>query len=182
MEPARALGIHMTMRGGEANTSGRALPETAKSDFTAFYEQEFTQAARFAWLLVRSSAVAEDLAQEAFVALSRRFEEIDNPRGFVHRVVVNQARTWQRDERRHTLKLARLSREYGPLTPPDVELFDLVGTLPFRQRVVIVTRYWLGWSEAEIAAVLDCRPGTVKSLASRALVRLRMEIDDDDRG
>jgi DNA-directed RNA polymerase specialized sigma24 family protein len=101
MEPARALGIHMTMRGGEANTSGRALPETAKSDFTAFYEQEFTQAARFAWLLVRSSAVAEDLAQEAFVALSRRFEEIDNPRGFVHRVVVNQARTWQAHGRAH---------------------------------------------------------------------------------
>ena len=181
MEPAWVLGIHITVRAGEAITSDSALPETAASDFTAFYEQQFTQAARFAWLLVRSSAVAEDLAQEAFVALSLRFEQIDNPRGFVHRVVVNQARNWQRDQRRQTLKLARLSREYGPLTPPDVELFDLVGTLPYRQRVVIVTRYWLGLSEAEIATVLDCRPGTVKSLASRALVRLRMEIDDDDR-
>jgi DNA-directed RNA polymerase specialized sigma24 family protein len=41
---------------------------------------------------------------------------------------------------------------------------------------VIVTRYWLGWSEAEIAQALNCRPGTVKSLASRALSQLRQEI------
>jgi DNA-directed RNA polymerase specialized sigma24 family protein len=42
---------------------------------------------------------------------------------------------------------------------------------------VIVTRYWAGWSEAEIAEALGCRPGTVKSLASRALDRLRKEVE-----
>jgi len=41
---------------------------------------------------------------------------------------------------------------------------------------VIVGRYWGGWSEAEIANSLGCRPGTVKSLASRALNRLRREV------
>ena len=74
------------------------------------------------------------------------------------------------------LKAVRLSREYGALTPADADLFDLVGTLPYRQRVVIVARYWGGWSEAEIAQVLGCRPGTVKSLASRALTQLRQEV------
>jgi DNA-directed RNA polymerase specialized sigma24 family protein len=44
--------------------------------------------------------------------------------------------------------------------------------------VVIVARYWLGWSEAEIARALDCRPGTVKSLASRALAQLRQEVGE----
>lgn len=165
----------MTMRDSAAPASVAAA---AVSDFAAFYEREFTQVARFAWLLVRSSAVAEDVAQEAFVALHRRFEQIDNPRGFVHQVVVNQARTWQRNERRHTIKVARLSREYRPLAPPDGELFDLVGTLPYRQRVVVVARYWGGWSEAEIAEALGCRPGTVKSLASRALTRLREEVGE----
>ena len=79
---------------------GSDPPRSTGSDFVAFYEHEFTQAARFAWLLVRTSAVAEDLAQEAFVSLYRGFEQIDNPRGFVHRAIVNQARAWQRNERR----------------------------------------------------------------------------------
>jgi len=61
------------------------------------------------------------------------------------------------------------------------ELFDLVGTLPYRQCVVVVARYWLDWSEAEIATALGCRPGTVKSLASRGLARLREEMLADDR-
>lgn len=56
------------------------------------------------------------------------------------------------------------------------ELADVVAALPFRQRAVIVLRYWCDLSEAEIAAALECRPGTVKSLSSRALARLNKEI------
>ena len=156
----------------------RIPPPPVTTDFIAFYEREFTYAARFAWFLVRSSAIAEDLAQEAFVSLYRSRAQIENPRGFVHRSIVNQARGWQRDERRHALKVVRLSQDYGSLSPPDAELFDVVGALPYRQRVVIVARYWLGWSEAEIAQALDCRPGTVKSLASRALAQLRQEVGE----
>ena len=58
----------------------------------------------------------------------------------------------------------------------DAELFDIVKKLPYRQRAVIVTHYWCGWSEAEIALALRCWPGTVKSLASRALARLQQEV------
>jgi len=176
LEPKEALGIRMTVSDRATIVPGSDPPRATGSDFVAFYEHEFTQAARFAWLLVRTSAVAEDLAQEAFVSLYRGFEQIDNPRGFVHRAIVNQARAWQRNEHRRALKAVRLSREYDALTPADADLFDLVGTLPYRQRVVIVARYWGGWSEAEIAHVLGCRPGTVKSLASRALTQLRQEV------
>ncbi len=176
LEPKEALGIRMTVSERATIVPGSDPPRSTGSDFVAFYEHEFTQAARFAWLLVRTSAVAEDLAQEAFVSLYRGFEQIDNPRGFVHRAIVNQARAWQRNERRRALKAVRLRREYDTLTPADADLFDLVGTLPYRQRVVIVARYWGGWSEAEIAHVLGCRPGTVKSLASRALTQLRQEV------
>lgn len=180
MEPLGALGLHMTVQARQAATKASAVPPTAEPDFTTFYEREFTRAARFAWLLVRSSAVAEDLAQEAFIALARQFDLIEDPAAFLHRVLVNQARTWQRNEHRNALKLVRASHDLGPLSPADVDLFDLVGTLPYRQRVVIVARYWLGWSETEIAAALKCRPGTVKSLASRALARLRKEMGDHD--
>jgi RNA polymerase sigma factor (sigma-70 family) len=180
MEPTTLLGIRVAVQSRKADTSGNPRPNAMGSDFAEFYQREFPQATRFAWLLVRSSASAEDLAQEAFVALSRCFDEVDNPRGFVHRVVINQARTWQRNEHRNRLKVLRASQERGTLSAADAELFDLVGALPYRQRVVVVTRYWLGWSEAEIADTLGCRPGTVKSLASRALDRLRKEIAGDD--
>jgi RNA polymerase sigma factor (sigma-70 family) len=56
------------------------------------------------------------------------------------------------------------------------ELLGLVDRLPFRQRTVLVARYWLDLPESEIAALVGCRPGTVKSLASRALTTLRKEL------
>ena len=57
------------------------------------------------------------------------------------------------------------------------ENLDALSRLTYRQRVVLVARYWGDWSEAEIAAALNCRPGTVKSIASRALSRLRTELE-----
>ena len=57
------------------------------------------------------------------------------------------------------------------------ELADAVASLPFRQRAVIVLRYYGGLSEAEIGAALGCRNGTVKSLAARALDRLEKVIE-----
>ena len=56
------------------------------------------------------------------------------------------------------------------------ELDAVVAELPYRQRAVLVLRYWLDLSEADIARSLGCRAGTVKSLHSRALARLRKEL------
>jgi RNA polymerase sigma factor (sigma-70 family) len=53
---------------------------------------------------------------------------------------------------------------------------DVLFRLPYRQRAVLVLRYWGDWSEAEIADALGCRAGTVKTLASRGIARLRKEI------
>jgi RNA polymerase sigma factor (sigma-70 family) len=65
-----------------------------------------------------------------------------------------------------------------PVPARNTELDDLlerIDRLPYRQRAVLVLRYFEDLSEAEIADVLGCRPGTVKSTASRALTRLREE-------
>ena len=145
--------------------------------FGAFYRREYDPAVRLAWLLTGSRPVAEDVAQDAMAAVYRAFERVESPKAYLRRAVVNTARSWHRDERRHQERSTLLAREGRAVDAPDVELLDAITRLPYRQRVVIVARYWGGWSEAEIAQSLGCRRGTVKSLASRALGRLRQEVE-----
>ncbi len=146
------------------------------SDFETFYGDSFAEAVRLAWLLCRSTPVAEDLAQDAFLALQGQFHEVSSPRAWINRAIVNRAHTWHRDESRHEQRLKTMQIDQPGFDHADLDLLDAISDLPYRQRVVVVARYWGGWSEAEIAEVLDCRPGTVKSLASRALSRLRQEV------
>jgi RNA polymerase sigma factor (sigma-70 family) len=68
--------------------------------------------------------------------------------------------------------MPRLALDDRDATGPAGELDDVVSALPDRQRLVVRLRCWEGFSEAEIANVLGCRPPTVKSLAARARDRL----------
>jgi RNA polymerase sigma factor (sigma-70 family) len=144
--------------------------------FAAFYRREYDRAVRLAWLLTSSEMAAEDVVQDAMAGVYRGFARIDAPDAYLRRSVVNLSRTWVRDEHRHRDRASRLERERPVLDAADSELLGIVQGLPYRQRVVIVARYWGGWSEREIAQMLGCRKGTVKSLASRALERLRQEV------
>jgi RNA polymerase sigma-70 factor (sigma-E family) len=148
----------------------------AGEGFPAFYRREHAAALRLAWLLTGSQAAAEDVVQEAMTRVYGAYDRIESPAAYLRRVVVNTARSGQRDERRRQDRVRRQEPAWRSVDPSDGELLELVRQLPYRQRVVIVTRYWGGWSEKEIALALGCRPGTVKSLASRALDRLRAEV------
>jgi RNA polymerase sigma factor (sigma-70 family) len=150
-------------------------PPVPEESFGAFYQREYELAVRLAWLLTGSRPVAEDVAQDAMAAVYCAFERIESPSAYLRRAVVNTARSWHRDERRHQERSSLLARERRTVDARDADLLDAVARLPYRQRVVIIARYRGGWSEAEIAQSLGCRPGTVKSLASRALNRLRRE-------
>jgi RNA polymerase sigma factor (sigma-70 family) len=91
---------------------------------------------------------------------------------------VNVCRSWQRSQQREHARLRRARPR--PDEPGDLgadELLDAVDALPFRQRAVLVLRYYLDLSEADIAQALGCRRGTVKSLASRGLEQLRRVIE-----
>jgi RNA polymerase sigma factor (sigma-70 family) len=161
---------------GAAGVSSAAGVGRAGS-FEDFYRGEFAGSLRLAWLLTGSRPAAEDVVQDAMTGVYRFFDGIEQPGAYLRRAVVNRARSEVRDERRQRERVSFLERKASVLSSADSKLLDLVRDLPYRQRVVIVGRYWGGWSEADIAAVLGCRPGTVKSLASRALARLREEVE-----
>jgi RNA polymerase sigma factor (sigma-70 family) len=156
-----------------------SAPDSDQGGFEEFYRREYLQALRLAWLLTGSRAVAEDVVHDAMAAVYGRYAEVQVPSAYLRRAVVNSARSWQRDERRRRDRITLLAEQQPMLAASDDELVAAIGGLPYRQRVVIVARYWGGWSESEIAELLGCRQGTVKSLASRALNRLRKEIQDD---
>lgn len=146
------------------------------SDFETFYEQEYPGTMRLAFLLTRSNEAAEDLTQEAFAAIYHRHASLESPGGYLRVTVVNLCNRWHRtnSRRERRLRLVHNADRHGG--PEPEYLRDALESLPFRQRAVLVLRYWSGLSEAEIAEVLDCRPGTVKSLASRGLAQLRKEV------
>ena len=75
------------------------------------------------------------------------------------------------------LERAHATTASPAVAPPQEPLLDALATLSERQRVAIVLRYYEDLSEAEIAAALGCRPGTVKSLLHRGLAQLREVIE-----
>jgi len=124
--------------------------------------------------LTGSDSIAEELVQDAFVRLHTVHVAPDNPGGYLRIVVVNLCRDHLRRRtraRRHLVSTAL------PATPPEIdETWIAVGTLPPRHRAAVVLRDYLDLPEAEIAQLLGCRPGTVKSTLSRALAALRKEL------
>lgn len=159
---------------------GSAVGQREDDPFVALYEREFARACRLAHLLTGSNSGAEDIAQEAFLRMRPRLASIDEPGRYLTTSVVNLSRNWHRRAGREQVRLARMGAVRAQVPGPDAgghdEVLAVVDRLPFRQRTVLVARYWLDLSEAEIAVVLGCRPGTVKSLAARAMTTLRKEL------
>ncbi|MEZ5166604.1 MAG: sigma-70 family RNA polymerase sigma factor [Acidimicrobiales bacterium] len=134
---------------------------------------------RLAFLMTGSIETAEDIVQTAWAKSLPRLAVADRPGAYVRTAVVNEARS----------RLRR--RRAAPPLPPvmsagidesAVELWDALRRLPERRRTAVVLRYWADLSTDEIAAAMDCRPGTVSSLLHRGIESLRRELGDEELG
>jgi RNA polymerase sigma-70 factor (sigma-E family) len=146
-------------------------------------------ATRLAYLMTGDREVAEDIVQDAFVKLGGRLAHLRDPNAFepyLRRTVVNLSRSYFRHRQ---VERSYLTREQAvrPAAPAagsfeDRELlWAAMGRLSDRQRAAIVLRFYEDLSEADVAEILRCRPGTVKSLVSRGLDVMRQEIRGTDR-
>jgi len=157
---------------GEGALSG----ETQLAEFAAQHSVALT---RFAYLLCGDHQLAEDLVQDAFVAMYRRFGEtltIAAPVAYARRVIVNgQISRARKRSSRETItdEVPETSVPAGDSSEQDA-MWRSLAALPERQRAVLVMRFYLDLPEAEIAGALDCRQGTVRSLATRAFAALRV--------
>jgi RNA polymerase sigma-70 factor (sigma-E family) len=152
------------------------------TDFDEFVGDHVDDLLRTAYLIVWDEAEAEDLVQECLLKVARRWPRVrrmEQPRAYARRILVNLAVDGARGRARRRSELesgaAASPTAVDPLPEFDTraELLQALGQLPARQRAVLVLRYFNDSTEAQVAEVLSCPPGTVKSSASRGLARLR---------
>jgi RNA polymerase sigma-70 factor (sigma-E family) len=144
-----------------------------EDDVDELYRRLWAPMVRTAKLVLGSDAAAEDVVQDAFLAVSTRLGTVGNPQAYLRRAVVNRAIGVRR-------RAATATRH----TPPapvtgDAEIDETwaaLAVLTTRQRAALVLRFYEDLSEAQIADTLGWRPGTVKSTISRGLARLRKEL------
>jgi RNA polymerase sigma-70 factor (sigma-E family) len=165
------------------------MDEQSGDEFREFMQGRWPAMVRLAYALTGDQADAEDLAQTAFArayASWPRVTRAGSPEAYVRKIVINENRNRFRKQR---------VPEYLTDRPPERTGADRTGEqddrsallaalrrLGPRQRAVVVLRYWLDMTEAETAATLGCSIGTVKSQASRALLRLRERAELLDGG
>jgi RNA polymerase sigma-70 factor (sigma-E family) len=173
-----------------AKVSRVAPAESTKLD--ELYARHAGGAVRLAYLLLQDRAVAEDIVQDAFVRLAGRLVHLRDPGAFdayLRRTVVNLSRSYVR---RKMLERAFLRREMATAQRDTVRwptssvedrelLWRALGRLPERQRVAIVLRFYEDLPAAQVADILRCRPGTVKSRVSRGLEALRLEMRGENQ-
>jgi RNA polymerase sigma-70 factor (sigma-E family) len=146
-------------------------------DIDSLYATQWAPMVRLAVLLVDNAASAEDVVQDAFVALHRRPpRHPDAAVAYLRRCVVNGARSVLRKREVSRRRAAESVQAVEPgadapvlVAAEHAELMTALRRLAPRQREVLVLRYWSELSEAQIAQALGITKGTVKSTASRAL-------------
>lgn len=168
------------------STVDRERQEAVGRGIDALYRAHAAEALRLGYLLTGDRGLAEDLVQDAFVRVLGRFHDLRNRDAFwwyLRRTIVNLANS---HFRRRRVERAWLERQRpDPVVPSghDVEERDRVlaalMTLRPEQRAAVVLRYYEDMSEADTAEALGRPVGTVKSMVSRGMDRLREELGDD---
>lgn len=172
MPDARTAVEHVVSTTEQHDKKDRSTSPSNRTAFDELYVAEFELQVRRAALLLGSDHTAEDVVHDAFVEVFRRWDQIEDAGGYLNRCVVHGCHDHYRAARRTSQLLSRLRRPDESVEIADV-LWDVVGTLPFKQRAVVVLRYYAGLNEPEIAALLDCPQGSVGPWLNRALRRMK---------
>ncbi len=149
--------------------------------FDGFYTSAFDEVYRALVLTLRDEQLTLDAVQEALARAYARWDDVSgyaNPTGWVYRVALNWARSTFRRRARELLS-RRPPPTVAPPAPAPVDpaLTAALQRLPAGQRAVVVLRLYLDWPVAQVAVALQVSPGTVESRLSRALGRLREELE-----
>jgi RNA polymerase sigma-70 factor (sigma-E family) len=184
--------------GGQTSTADVTMPLRAvgmepgawSADLavTELYSVQYKALVRLAAMLVRDTSTAEEVVQEAFIAMHdgwHRLKDAEKALAYLRQAVVNRSRS--------VLRHRTVVEKNAPKPAPDMPsaehgamaLFERSAViaalrgLPDRQREAIVLRYYADLSEAEIAAAMEISRGAVKSHTARAMASLKAALEQD---
>jgi RNA polymerase sigma-70 factor (sigma-E family) len=183
--PGRPIDVTETLVA--TGTAGAvAVAWDADQAVTALYSANYRSLVRLSVLLVRDIATAEEVVQDAFVAMHsawRRLRDPEKALSYLRQSVVNRSRS--------VLRHRAVVEKYAPKGLPDApsaengaitelertEVIKALGELPTRQREALVLRYYADLSEAEIASTMGISRGAVKSHTARGMAALRTVLE-----
>lgn len=148
--------------------------ERRTARFDDLFREEYPSMVRLAYALVSDGAEAEDLVQDSFVEVYRRFDDIRRPGAYLRATVANRCR--------NALLRRRVAERHRPEPPPGLsesadEFRDVLARLPDDQRVAVVLRCYGQFRASEIARILDQPASTVRTHIRRGLATLRKELE-----
>ena len=174
----------------EARSAGGRIKRSGRTEaISELFLAHHRRLVGLASLLVDDRLTAEDIVQEAFAGLYRRWTHLRDPHAavtYLNRAVVNGGRDELRHGRRVVAGLRRMTPQSEELASAEraaVEhaeadrLWQAIRQLPHRQRQVLVLRYYLDQTEAQIADTLEVSVGSVKQHASRGLAALARSLE-----
>ena len=157
----------------------QVLAGSPAGQVTALYQASATGLVRLAMLMLADQQAAEDVVQDAFLGLYRRWETLEDPGKaliYVRSSVLNGCRTVLRKRSRHLPSYrephAESAEALALLGEEHREVLAALRRLPARQREAVVLRHCLGLSEDVTAQAMNISRGTVKSASSRGIATL----------
>ena len=155
----------------------RGGPDPATDDrvarLDALYRVEYAGMVRLAYTLLASNAEAEEIVQDSLIEVYRRWHEIRRPGAYLRCTVVSRCRS--------ALQRRKMRPSY-PVDEPCVsaessELWDVLTHLSDEQRMVVVLRYYGGYTASDVAEMLEMPAATVRSHLRRGLATLKKELE-----
>jgi len=155
------------------HTETVAVQQGPAATLEVLYRAEYTGMVRLAYTLIGNNAEAEEVVQDSFVEISRRFDELDQPGAYLRTIVVSRCRSVLRRRRVMNLHPPEPPRDLDPQTE---SLWDVLERLPEHHRIAVVLKYYCGLRASEIAKIIDLPAATVRSHLRRALSAMRKEL------
>jgi len=160
-------------------------------DLAGLFRAHYLELVRLAAFIVGDVAAGEDVVQDVFVRLHERWDALAgqwDPQPYLRTAVVNGCRSafkrrasqlrWQTAVAAEPTAPPLTAEESVLLSEDRRRLLAALAVLPRRRREVLVLRFYVGLSEAEIASTLGISPGTVKSTAARGLDALARILEE----
>jgi RNA polymerase sigma-70 factor (sigma-E family) len=190
-----ALPDHDRARPGTGSAGQGSAPagparQTAEADLaiTAMYDTEYRSLVRMSALLLGDVGSAEEIVQDSFIAVHAAWHglhDIDKGTHYLRRTVMNRSRSLLRhravvEKHMSTSEPDMPSAEQAAITRLErTAVIAALRTLPARQREALVLKFYLGLSEAEVAAAMRISEGAVKSHTARAKAALRSRLEPE---